>query len=179
MKLFESYELLDGQKRSFSDVAKHYNWKDDSELKDYLDFVLHEPVQWMIGYPASYALHGPGFAKPKTALVKLLKNDAVKADLGEEYTKKVRDAVWDTYKQLSKTEADKNKEEIVEEPVLEIVDDMEAIEVNSIHSMKVSKGQDRSEVLATALRAFIEAEKEKHPGLAAVSLTLLDAFLNV
>jgi len=176
MKLFEAYSLLDGQKRVFSDVAKHYNWKDDSEVKDYLDFIVHEPVQWMKGYPAAYALGSPGFAKPKTALVKLLKNETVKADLGEEYTKKVRDSVWDTYKLLSKAEEEEPK---VEEPLLEIVDDMEEIEVNSIHSMKGAKGKDRSEVLATALRAFIEAEKEKHPGLAAVSLTLLDAFLNV
>jgi len=179
MKLVDAYSLLDSQKRIFSDVAKHYNWKDDSDLKDYLDFILHEPVQWMIGYPASYALHSPGFAKPKTALVKLLKNEAVKADLGEEYTKKVRDAVWETFKKLSKTDTEEHKEEPkIEEPVLEIVDDMEAIEANSIHSMKAYKGKDRNEVLATALRAFIEAEKEKHPGLAAVSLTLLDAFLN-
>ena len=135
---------------------------------------MHEPVQWMMGYPAAYALGCPGFAKPKTALVKLLKNDAVKEDLGEEYTKKVRDAVWSTYKELSAAD----KEPIAEEPVLEIVDEMEAIEVNSIHSMKAEKGKDRSAVLATALRVFIEAEKEKHPGLAAVSLTLLDAFLN-
>lgn len=177
MKLSESYSLLDGLKRVFSDVAKHYNWKDDSELKDYLDFIVHEPVQWMKGYPAAYALGNPGFAKPKTALVKLLKNETVKAELGEEYTKKVRDAVWITYKELSKTivEGEEPKEE---EPVLEIVDDMEEIEVNSIHSMKGARGKDRSEVLANALRGFIEAEKEKHPGLAAVSLTLLDAFLN-
>ena len=177
MKLVEAYSLLEGQKRVLSDVAKHYNWKDDSELKDYLDFVLHEPVQWMKGYPANYALGSPGFAKPKTALVKLLKNEVVKTDLGEEYTKKVRDAVWTTYKQLSTVESDKPKEEPLE-PILEIVGEMEEIEVNSIHSMKTPRDKDRSEVLANALRAFIEAEKEKHPGLAAVSLTLLDAFLN-
>jgi hypothetical protein len=176
MKLVEAYSLLDSLKRVFSDVAKHYNWKDDSELKDYLDFIVHEPVQWMKGFPATYALGSPGFAKPKTTLVKLLKNDVVKAELGEEYTKKVRDAVWSTYKELSKNIVE--EEPKVEEPVLEIVDDMEAIEVNSIHSMRGAKGKDRSEVLATALRAFIEAEKDKHPGLAAVSLTLLDAFLN-
>ena len=175
MKLVEAYSLLEGQKRVFSDVAKHYNWKDDSELKDYLDFIVHEPVQWMKGYPVGYALGSPGFAKPKTALVKLLKNDVVKAELGEEYTKKVRDAVWTTYKELSKPTDEEPKEE---EPVLEIVDEMEAIEVNSIHSVRAHRGKDRSEILANALRTFIEAEKDKHPGLAAVSLTLLDAFLN-
>lgn len=168
MKLEEAYVLLDVQGRVFAEVAKHYNWKDDAELKDYTDFILHEPAQWMSGYPIKYADKSQ-FGKPKTALVKLMKNAKVQEAYGEEYTTSVRDAVWNAYKQVTKAAP----EEHPPAPLLEVVEDMDAV---SLHSMKVSK-KDRSEVLGNALRAFIEAEKEKHPGLAAVALTLLDSFL--
>jgi hypothetical protein len=187
MKLEDAYTLLESQGRIMAEVAKHYNWKDDADLKEYTDFILHEPIQWMKGYPVKYAQESQ-FGKPKTALVKLLKNETVQAEYGIEYTSTVREAVWKAYKQIVKSEKSTNVEEghvddhvedhIVdhtEEPMLTIVE--EDIDVASVHSMRRGKKLDRSAVLANALRAFIQAEAEKNPGLAAVSLTLLDAFL--
>ena len=178
MKLDDAYALLESQGRIMAEVAKHYNWKDDADLKEYTDFILHEPIQWMKGYPAKYAQESQ-FGKPKTALVKLLKNETVQAEYGVEYTSTVREAVWKAYKQLVKSEKSTNPEEVVgepvDEPMLTIVE--EDIDAASVHSIKLGKKLDRSAVLANALRAFIQAEAEKNPGLAAVSLTLLDAFL--
>jgi hypothetical protein len=177
MKLEEAYTLIEAHGRVIADVAKHYNWKDDADLKDYTDFILHEPAQWMKGYPVKYA-DPTQFSKPKTALVKLMKHAKVQEEYGIEYTTSVRDAVWNVYKGLTKEKpVEVPKNEIVEEePVLNIIEDIDTFDTASVHSMKVSK-KDRSQVLATALRSLIEAEKEKNPGLVAVSLTLLDAFL--
>ena len=179
MKLDDAYALLESQGRIMADVAKHYNWKDDADLKEYTDFILHEPIQWMKGYPAKYVQESQ-FGKPKTALVKLLKNETVQAEYGVEYTSTVRDAVWKAYKQIVKSEkSEKVGEDVVgepvDEPMLTIVE--EDIDAASVHSMRLGKKLDRSAVLANALRAFIQAEAEKNPGLAAVSITLLDAFL--
>jgi hypothetical protein len=179
MKLEEAYALLEGHGRVIADVAKHYNWKDDADLKEYTDFILHEPAQWMKGYPVKYA-DPTQFSKPKTALVKLMKHAKVQEEYGIEYTSTVRDAVWNVYKGLTKEKPVENPNpEIVEEevPMLNIIEDIDTFDAASVHSMKVQK-KDRSQVLATALRSLIEAEKEKNPGLVAVSLTLLDAFLN-
>lgn len=102
MILSEAAALLGEQGKYFLDVYKLYNYRDDQLLKDYLDFVCTEPVEWMRGFPAR--LHNiSSFAKPKTALIKLLKHEAVQAALGEEYVQKVYNVVWKTYKQHAET----------------------------------------------------------------------------
>jgi hypothetical protein len=98
MNLIEATALLGEQGKYFLDVYKLYNYRDDQLLKDYLDFVITEPVEWMQGFPAR--LHNiSSFAKPKTALIKLLKHETVQAALGQEYVQKVYNVVWKTYKQ--------------------------------------------------------------------------------
>jgi hypothetical protein len=98
MILSEAAALLGEQGKYFLDVYKLYNYRDDQLLKDYLDFVCTEPVEWMRGFPAR--LHNiSSFAKPKTALIKLLKHEKVQTALGHEYVQKVYDVVWKTYKQ--------------------------------------------------------------------------------
>jgi hypothetical protein len=175
MKLEEAYKLVAAHHRVIADVAKHYNWKDDTDLKEYTDFILHEPIQWMKGYPAKYS-DVANFAKPKTAMVKLMKQSEVQTEYGEDYANKVRDAIWDAYKQLAK---DQPATPEPSGPVLTIVEG-EEVEAASIRTDEEGKKplRDRNEVLATALRAFIEAEAQNHPGLAAVSLLLLDAHLS-
>lgn len=168
MKLEEAYILLEAQGRVFADVAKHYNWKDDADLKEYTDFILHEPTQWMEGYPVKYT-DDLQFGKPKTALVKLMKHSKVQEEYGVEYATSVRDAVWVAYKKMSKAKEDKPME-----PTLDIVDLFDSASIHSVKKPKANK--DRSELLVAALRAMIEAEKDKHPGLAAVALTLLESF---
>ena len=102
MKLLEAYNLLVGDgitdnHRYFSEVYKAFQFTDDHSLKEYLEFVLHEPLEWMRGFPAKL-ISKTSFSKPKTALIKLLKKTEVVEDVGESLVEQVYDAVWNTYK---------------------------------------------------------------------------------
>lgn len=97
MKLSEATQLLESHGRDFSEIYKLYNFKDDADLKDYLDFIVHEPVEWMKGFPARWVTKG-SFGRPKTALVKLLKLDKVREEYTEAYTQRIYDCVWSTFK---------------------------------------------------------------------------------
>ena len=102
MKLIDAYNLLaeDGvadNHRYFAEVYKQFQFRDDDTLKDYVDFILHEPVHWMRGFPAKLTSK-TAFSKPKTAVIKLLKKTAVMEDLGVEYAAEAQATVWDTYK---------------------------------------------------------------------------------
>jgi hypothetical protein len=105
MRLIDAYNLLveDGvsdNHRYFSEVYKFYGFSDDTLLKDYLSFVSNEPLEWLKGLPSKLATK-PTFSKPKTAIVKLLKKDAVKSAVGEDFAEQVHAKVWDTYKRES------------------------------------------------------------------------------
>jgi hypothetical protein len=97
MKLSEATLLLESHGRDFSEIYKLYNFKDDNDVKDYLDFIMHEPVEWMKGFPARWVTKG-SFGRPKTALVKLLKLDKIREEYTDAYTQRVYDCVWTTFK---------------------------------------------------------------------------------
>jgi hypothetical protein len=97
MKLSEATHLLESHGRDFSEIYKLYNFKDDGDLKDYLDFIVHEPVEWMKGFPARWITKG-SFGRPKTSLVKFLKLDKVREEYTESYTQRIYDVVWSTFK---------------------------------------------------------------------------------
>jgi hypothetical protein len=102
MKLIDAYNLLveDGitdNHRYFAEVYKLYGFTDDKLLKDYLDFVVHEPVHWIKGFPAKLVTK-LAFSKPKTAIVKLLKKQQVVQALGADYVTRIYETVWNTFK---------------------------------------------------------------------------------
>jgi hypothetical protein len=102
MKLIDAYNLLveDGiadNQRYFAELYKHFQFKDTDKLKDYLDFILQEPVQWIHGFPTKLTTK-TSFSKPKTAVIKLLKKEAVHHDVGRPFAEKVHDTIWKTYK---------------------------------------------------------------------------------
>lgn len=102
MKLKDAYALLhengsSDHHRNFAAVFKHYKFNEDGNLKDYLDFVESETLEWFRGLPIGF-LTKEQLAKPKTALIKLLKLQNVKDALGAEYVAKVHKKVWDTFK---------------------------------------------------------------------------------
>lgn len=97
MNLSVATALAGSQARYVSEVYKVFQYKDDQTLRDYLDFVIHEPVEWLKGFPAKLNTKG-AFSRPKTALLKLLKHADVQAELGPEYTKRVHDIVWAAFK---------------------------------------------------------------------------------
>lgn len=102
MKLKEAYELLhkhgNDHHRAFAAIFKHYKYTEEAELKDYLDFVECETLEWFKGFPGGMVTK-EALNKPKTALVKLLKLEEVKTALGADYVAKVHRKVWDTFKQ--------------------------------------------------------------------------------
>lgn len=98
MNLSAASVLAGSQSRYVSEVYKIFQYKDDQTLRDYLDFVIHEPVEWLKGFPAKLVTKG-AFSRPKTALLKLLKHADVQAELGDEYTSHVHDIVWTAFKQ--------------------------------------------------------------------------------
>jgi hypothetical protein len=103
MNLLEAYNLLveDGiadNQRYFGELYKHFQFKDTDRLKDYLDFILQEPVQWIHGFPTKLTTK-TSFSKPKTAVIKLLKKESVHRDVGRPFSEKVHEVIWKTYKQ--------------------------------------------------------------------------------
>lgn len=97
MNLGSATALLGDSGRHFMEVYKLYNYRDDMELRAYLDFVMHEPAEWMRGFPQKLRTRTT-FALPKTAMIKLLKLPAISDAFGTEYVKQVYEAVWNTYK---------------------------------------------------------------------------------
>jgi hypothetical protein len=67
-------------------------------LKEYIDFILHEPLLWLKLFPAKLKSK-PAFSKPKTALLKLLRDPAVITALGGIYANNAHDIIDKTYKQ--------------------------------------------------------------------------------
>jgi peptide deformylase len=101
--------LLEAQKRLAEDgVSDHYryfidtyrihDYKEETLLKEYIDYIIHEPLLWMQSFPAKLKSK-PAFSKPKTAILKLLKDSKVVEQLGAEYCDKAHDLIDHTYKQ--------------------------------------------------------------------------------
>ena len=97
MKLSDAAQLCEANSRAFIEVYKHYNFKDDDTLKDYCDFVIHEPVEWMRGFPAAWKSVGL-FSKPRAAFHRLLKQSAVIEELTETYCENVHSVIWNNFK---------------------------------------------------------------------------------
>ncbi|NBO57176.1 MAG: hypothetical protein EBU84_21845 [Actinobacteria bacterium] len=97
MKLCEAAILCEGNNRAFAEVYKIYNFKDDDDLRAYCDFVIHEPVEWMRGFPAAWK-SATMFSKPRAAFHRLLRLQAVVEELGEAYCEQVHSVVWTAFK---------------------------------------------------------------------------------
>lgn len=187
MNLASATSLLGAQARYFSDVYKLYEFKDEQLLKDYLDFITHEPVEWMKGFPAKLTQKG-SFSRPKAAVIKLLKHADVIEALGETYTQSVYEIVWNTFKKHIDTilaarqhssanqydEQDSQSSEPAP-PNLLITEDVESVQsVNSMHSVRAPKRQttDWEKKYRILEEAYIQLVKE---GVNASALTLLSA----
>lgn len=134
--------LLEAQKRLAEDgVSDHYryfidtyrvhDYKEDTLLKDYIEYITHEPLLWMQSFPAKLKSK-PAFSKPKTAILKLLKDSKVVEQLGAEYCDKAHDLIDHTYKQhgneivakrmgIDSVVVTKEEEERVEPPPTQVI----------------------------------------------------------
>jgi hypothetical protein len=97
MKLSDAAQLCEGNARAFAEVYKIYNYKDDDDLRAYCDFVTHEPVEWMRGFPAAWKSVGL-FSKPRAAFHRLLRASSVVEELGAEYCENVHTVIWNAFK---------------------------------------------------------------------------------
>jgi hypothetical protein len=113
MKLLDAYNLLveDGildNHRYFSELYKLFGFRDDQTVKEYLDFIAHEPVAWLEGFP-SKLVSKQTYAKPKTAIIKLLKKDEIVKELGDTYVNKIYDTIWSAFKKEHQRILDKRQ----------------------------------------------------------------------
>ena len=133
MNLTQASTLLGENSRYFSELYKSFQFRDEQTLKEYLDFVIHEPLEWLKSFP-SKLLTKSTFSRPKAVIIKLLKMDEVKTVIGGDYAKNVYDTIWKTFKD--------HHEEILRVrnsvPIGNVVDQM--VEANeSIHDDSVSE----------------------------------------
>lgn len=201
MNLSHATELLENHGRYFSEPYKLFNFTDEALLKDYLDFVVHEPLEWFRGLPGKLVTRG-SFAKPKAALIKLLKHAEVMAEQDAEYIQKVHDAVWNTFKMHGDAIVEKRiashkagvgsggvsvapsvLEQIAEEDGEVQNTFVGGDDVESVHSVKLERvvvvpvddWERRYRVLEAAYRELLASQFITHPGLAASAARLLDA----
>ena len=97
MLLKDAGSLLGANERYFTVVHEAFKYKGEDLLRTYIDFIVREPVEWIRGFPLKLKTRA-SFAKPKAALIKLLKTAAVLEALGTEYCSNAHDVVWDTFK---------------------------------------------------------------------------------
>lgn len=194
MRLGESEGLLGESARYFVCLYEHFGFNDQQSLKDYLDFIVHEPVEFLKAFPEQLKTKS-SFAKPKSALIKLLKHERVVNVLGEEYLKTIHDTIWATFKKhgdsiLSsrqkqstniQNEEEDNESEVGshtvgQKPTLHIQDsdiDNDAISVESV--VRVPSSLEKRCVLLTNLvRTLVRSYEGTCPALASVTLQLLD-----
>ena len=97
MLLKNAGALLGSNERYFTVVYEAFKYKSEDLLRTYIDFIVREPVEWIRGFPLKLRTNA-SFAKPKAALIKLLKTGNVLEALGAEYCSSAHDVIWDTFK---------------------------------------------------------------------------------
>ena len=199
MKLSEAQNLLGENARHFTEVYKLFSYRDDQLLKDYIDFIVREPVEWLKGFPSKLVSKG-AFSKPKTSIIKLLKTESVIAHLGEEYANQAREAIWQAFKNnmdsillkrnrihvaptieqtiehMSIAHSESENEIQYEQPI-ELQYDNENADVESKKGNTMS-WEAKYTVLSSVVQSLIEDHKTTTPGLANATLLLLAALAN-
>jgi len=97
MLIKDAGPLLGANERYFSVVYEAFKYKDEDLLRNYIDFIVREPLEWIRGFPLKLKTR-VSFAKPKAAIIKLLKTAQVLEHLGTEYCSNAHDVIWDTFK---------------------------------------------------------------------------------
>lgn len=135
MKLSEAGALLENGSRAFGEVYLQFKYSHDNKLEDYLDYIGHEPLGWLQGLPSKFNT-AASFAKPKAAIIKLLKHPEVIAAVPPHILTLAHDALWTTYKKhatdiIARRSRGSEVIEHVEEPE---VAEIEHLDTESVHS---------------------------------------------
>jgi hypothetical protein len=155
--------------RYFIDTYRVHDYKEDTLLKEYIDYIIHEPLLWMQSFPAKLKSK-PAFSKPKTAMLKLLKETKVIEALGAEYCEKAHDTIDKTYKQhgneiVTKRMGEKDEEERVEPPPTNIIgthvqptllmeEEAETLDSASSHTSSAEELRDLQQKYRTLKKAY-------------------------
>lgn len=86
--------------RSFMEVANIYKYGEDELIGDYLDFVLHEPIEWLRGFPKKWTTEAD-YHKVRTGFRKILKLQSVIDALGKDKCESMSREIWDIFKHIS------------------------------------------------------------------------------
>ena len=132
MKLGHAAQLLGTDNaRAFVEVYKIFEYKDDGLLRDYLDFVVHEPAEWMRGFPVKWKSESQ-FSRVRAAFHKLLKRKDVEESLGATYTAEIHENVWTAFKEHMATIVGERNRTITAPPLRNTV--VTAIDAESVRS---------------------------------------------
>jgi len=189
MLLKNAGALLGSNERYFTVVYEAFKYKGEDLLRTYIDFIVREPVEWIRGFPLKLKTRA-SFAKPKAAIIKLLKTGNVLEALGAEYCSSAHDVVWDTFKKhgediLKARNAtggfvEEENELVVEEAApaaaATTIDGVE--EVNDISGAAppiVSQWETKYFLLKSVVSMLLSDVQHHQPGLAAVVHTLINA----
>ncbi len=160
MRLIDAYNLLveDGiadNCRYFAELYKYFQFRDEQLLKDYLQFIIQEPADWIRGFPTKLTTK-TSFSKPKTAVIKLLKKDTVRAAITATFADKVYDVIWKTYKQT--WESVLNARERSRTPRMSVMDhfDAESVEEQPLPTLPGSRTHSEREDDAESVISFQE-----------------------
>lgn len=202
MKLSEATQLLSADNaRAFAEVYKIFEYKDDGLLKDYLEFVVHEPAEWMRGFPVKWKSESQ-FSRVRAAFHKLLKRGDVEAALGATYATEIHDAVWSAFKEhMATVVAERNRTgaaEVVPKPINELLLDVESVrsdkeelsplaihdeDVESVHSVKKGRRQTlapsadwetRYRLMERAFRILVGGDGDETTRLRQALLVMMD-----
>ena len=191
MLLKNAGALLGSNERYFTVVYEAFKYKSEDLLRTYIDFIVREPVEWIRGFPLKLRTRA-SFAKPKAAIIKLLKTGNVLEALGAEYCSNAHDVVWDTFKKhgddilnarLATGGAAPEENELVEEPTpavnapfAESIDGVEEVtDISGAAARVVSQWETKYFLLKSVVSMMLNDYQYQQPGLAAVIHTLINA----
>ena len=191
MLLKNAGALLGSNERYFTVVYEAFKYKGEDLLRTYIDFIVREPVEWIRGFPLKLRTNA-SFAKPKAAIIKLLKTGNVLEALGAEYCSSAHDVVWDTFKkhgadilkarQATGGAAPEENELIPEggeaaaAPAGNAIDGVEEVtDISGAAPRIVSQWESKYFLLKSVVFMLLSDVQHQQPGLTAVVHTLINA----
>jgi hypothetical protein len=190
MLLKNAGALLGSNERYFTVVYEALKYKGEDLLRTYIDFIVREPVEWIRNFPLKLRTRA-SFAKPKAAIIKLLKTGNVLETLGAEYCSNAHDVVWDTFKkhgeeilkarQATGGVADEN--ELIPEgetipttaAATSTIDGIEEVtDISGAPPRIVSQWETKYFLLKSVVFMLLSDVQQQQPGLSAVVHTLIN-----
>lgn len=117
MNLTQTYDLLltlpSGRENAsvFKTTYEHYQFKNDENLKAYLEFIKDNTIEWFSEMPERWKSLTQ-LSKPKTALIKLLKNEEIAKEVGDEYAQELITTINGTWKKYMHDLSDSRQKSI-------------------------------------------------------------------